>query len=156
MVVRCLTFDMRRGAKGAKRPLGRRLDGRVRRHFGCSRKRTTCGFALASSLWWAVCLMDRSPSNGAFGYWPFSRAVTRARRPPACGTGGPRGLRRGPACCTAVPVKCTTGGTLHQYRCVIGSDFASSELNRARVDLPEAPHFRTATTLPESDAPSVL
>ena len=30
-----LTFDMRRGAKGAKRPLGRRLDGRVRRRAHC-------------------------------------------------------------------------------------------------------------------------
>ena len=33
---RGLTFDMSGGAKGAKRPLGRPLDGGVRRHVACT------------------------------------------------------------------------------------------------------------------------
>ena len=40
---RDLTFDMSGGAKGAKRPLGRPLDGGVRRHgVGCSMNGWSC------------------------------------------------------------------------------------------------------------------
>ena len=42
-----LTFDMRRGAKGAKRPLGRRLDGRVRPRAHAMR---TSVYVLADAL----------------------------------------------------------------------------------------------------------
>ena len=87
-----LTFDMSGGAKGAKRPLGRPLDGMVRRHHVFS---TLCSMRLTTH---PANRMTRG-ENGESKRDVFTALQLRAAFEPATGCAGAL-LRRGTACAT--------------------------------------------------------